>query len=451
MARIEAYLMRPRDRPSRVQGRPDDPGPAGPRGPGAARPGGARVRPGPRQLGQVLREAVAAGELPATSTPSLAHTLMAVLQGGYVLAIAQDDQGLFDEATAVPSPCSAPRTATPTTNNKRRRNLMTVRIGINGFGRIGRSYLRAALTTTPTSRWSRSTTSPTPVRWPPCSSGTPSSATSTACRSRATRSPYGARIRVFAQPDPAAIAWGDVRATSSSSPPATSRTRPAAAHLKGGARKVIISAPAKGDVPTFVLGVNDDQLDPDSHDVFSNGSCTTNSLAPLAKVLNDSFGIESGLMTTIHAYTGDQRLHDAPHSDLRRARAAAVSTIPTSSGAAKAIGQIIPELDGRLTGAALRVPVPVGSITDLTVVPRQRAVDDVNAAFREAAASRAAPYLQYSEAPLVSADIVGNPYSSIFDAPLTEAVGNQVKVFGWYDNEWGFSNRLVELSERIVP
>ncbi len=198
--------------------------------------------------------------------------------------------------------------------------------------------------------------------------------------------------------------------------------------------------------------MNDDSLDPDSHDVFSNGSCTTNSLAPLAKVLNDSFGIESGLMTTIHAYTGDQRLHDAPHSDLRRARAAAVSTIPTSSGAAKAIGKVIPELAGRLTGAALRVPVPVGSITDLTVVLRRSAgIDDVNAAFREAAASpRLRHYLQYSEAPLVSADIVGNPHSSIFDAPLTEAVGNQVKVLGWYDNEWGFSNRLVEFSERIA-
>ena len=214
---------------------------------------------------------------------------------------------------------------------------------------------------------------------------------------------------------------------------------------------MIVSAPAKGDVPTFVLGVNDEGLDPEDDDVFSNGSCTTNSLAPLAKVLNDSFSVESGLMTTVHAYTGDQRLHDAPHSDLRRARAAALSTIPTSSGAAKAIGLVIPQLDGRLTGAALRVPVPVGSITDLTVVLRKRAsVEDVNAAFREAASSQPLqPYLQYSEAPLVSADIVGNPYSSIFDAPLTQAVGNQVKVLGWYDNEWGFSNRLVEFSARI--
>ena len=168
-------------------------------------------------------------------------------------------------------------------------------------------------------------------------------------------------------------------------------------------------------------------------------------------VLNDTFGVESGLMTTVHAYTGDQRLHDAPHSDLRRARAAAMSTIPTSSGAAKAIGKVIPELDGRLTGFALRVPVPVGSITDLTVVVRTQAtVADVNQAFAAAAAEGPLKgYLQYSEAPLVSADIVGNPYSSIFDAPLTQVVGNQVKVLGWYDNEWGFSNRLVEFSERV--
>ncbi len=214
---------------------------------------------------------------------------------------------------------------------------------------------------------------------------------------------------------------------------------------------MIISAPAKGAVPTFVLGVNDANLDPTASDVFSNGSCTTNSVAPLAKVLNDSFGIESGLMTTIHAYTGDQRLHDAPHSDLRRARAAAVSTIPTSSGAASAIGKVIPELDGKLTGLALRVPVPVGSITDLTVVlTRAASVDEVNGAFHAAAASGPLQgYLQYSEAPLVSVDIVGNPHSTIFDAPLTQVVGNQVKVFGWYDNEWGFSNRLVEFSERV--
>ncbi|TCB98377.1 type I glyceraldehyde-3-phosphate dehydrogenase [Micromonospora zingiberis] len=331
---------------------------------------------------------------------------------------------------------------------------MTVRIGINGFGRIGRSYLRAALANdadvevVAVNDLTDARTLATLLEWDTISGhldGVGFDGDAITIR--------GKRITVLAQPDPAAIAWGDVGVdvVIESTGRFTDGVA-AAAHLKGGARKVIISAPATGDVPTFVLGVNDDRLDPDSHDVFSNGSCTTNSLAPLAKVLNDSFGIESGLMTTVHAYTGDQRLHDAPHSDLRRARAAAVSIIPTSSGAAKAIGKVIPELEGRLTGAALRVPVPVGSLTDLTVVLRRSAsVADVNAAFREAAASpRLRHYLQYSEAPLVSADIVGNPYSSIFDAPLTEVVGDQVKVFGWYDNEWAFSHRLVEFSERIA-
>jgi glyceraldehyde 3-phosphate dehydrogenase len=330
---------------------------------------------------------------------------------------------------------------------------MTVRVGINGFGRIGRSYLRAALANdadvevVAVNDLTDAGTLATLLEWDSVSGhleGVTVEDDTIAVRDR--------RITVFAQPDPAAIPWGDVGADIVIE--STGRFTDgdsAAAHLKGGARKVIISAPAKGDVPTFVLGVNDEELDVDLHDVFSNGSCTTNSLAPLAKVLNDSFGIESGLMTTVHAYTGDQRLHDAPHTDLRRARAAAVSTIPTSSGAAKAIGKVIPDLDGRLTGAALRVPVPVGSITDLTVVLRTNAdVEDVNTAFRNAAAAQPLQhYLQYSEAPLVSADIVGNPYSSIFDAPLTQAIGNQVKVCGWYDNEWGFSNRLVEFSERV--
>ncbi len=330
---------------------------------------------------------------------------------------------------------------------------MTVRIGINGFGRIGRSYLRAALANeadvevVAVNDLTDARTLATLLEWDSISGHLPDVHVEDGALVV-----QGKTIKVFSQTDPAAIGWGDLGAdvVIESTGHFTDGAK-AAAHLKGGARKVIISAPAKGDVPTFVLGVNDDTLDPASSDVFSNGSCTTNSLAPLAKVLNDSFGIESGLMTTIHAYTGDQRLHDAPHSDLRRARAAAMSTIPTSSGAAKAIGKVIPELDGLLTGFALRVPVPVGSITDLTVVVKNRAsVDEVNQAFREAAASdRLRHYLQYSEAPLVSADIVGNQYSSIFDAPLTEVVGNQVKVLGWYDNEWGFSNRLVEFSERI--
>ena len=330
---------------------------------------------------------------------------------------------------------------------------MTVRIGINGFGRIGRSYLRAVLANgadvevVAVNDLTDAATLATLLEWD-SRSGHLDGVTHEGDRIAV----GGKGFTVFAQPDPAAIPWGEVGAdiVIESTGHFTDAAK-ALAHLTGGARKVIVSAPAKGDVPTIVLGVNDDTLDPSASDVFSNGSCTTNSLAPLAKVLNDSFGVESGLMTTVHAYTGDQRLLDAPHSDLRRARAAAVSTIPTSSGAAKAIGKVIPELHGKLTGFALRVPVPVGSITDLTVqLTRRATVDEVNAAFREAAASPGlARYLQYSEAPLVSADIVGNPHSSIFDAPLTAVVGNQVKVLGWYDNEWGFSNRLVEFSERI--
>jgi len=330
---------------------------------------------------------------------------------------------------------------------------MTVRIGINGFGRIGRSYLRAALANAAdvqvvaVNDLTDASTLATLLEWDSISGHLDGVSTD-----GDTISVGDNQIRVLSERDPAAIQWGDLGAdVVIESTGFFTDAAKARAHLAGGAKKVIISAPAKGDVPTFVLGVNDDRLDPTASDVFSNGSCTTNSLAPLAKVLNDTFGVQSGLMTTIHAYTGDQRLLDAPHSDLRRARAAAMSTIPTSSGAAKAIGKVIPELDGRLTGFALRVPVPVGSITDLTVVLNKTASkDEVNAAFAEAAAS--APlkgYLQYSEAPLVSADIVGNPHSSIFDAPLTEVVGNQAKVLGWYDNEWGFSNRLVEFSERI--
>ena len=330
---------------------------------------------------------------------------------------------------------------------------MTVRIGINGFGRIGRTYLRAALASdadvevVAVNDLTDARTLASLLEWDSLSGHLDGVGVDGDVITLG-----GKRITVSAQPDPSAIRWGDVGADIViESTGRYADGSAASAHLAGGARKVIISAPAKGDVPTYVLGVNDDALDPDAHDVFSNGSCTTNSVAPLAKVLNDAFGIESGLMTTVHAYTGDQRLQDAPHSDLRRARAAAVSTIPTSSGAAKTIGKIIPELDGRLTGAALRVPVPVGSITDLTAVLRTSAgVDDVNAAFREAAASGPLQrYLQYSEAPLVSADIVGNPFSTIFDAPLTQAIGSQVKVFGWYDNEWAFSHRLVEFSARL--
>lgn len=330
---------------------------------------------------------------------------------------------------------------------------MTVRIGINGFGRIGRSYLRAALASNADvevvaiNDLAATSTLATLLEWDSLAGHLDGVETEDDVLIV-----QGRRIKVFAEPDPAKIMWSEVGAeVVIESTGRFTEKAAASVHLAGGAKKVLVSAPVKGDVPTVVLGVNDHDLDLNAHDVFSNGSCTTNSLAPLAKVLHESFGIESGLMTTVHAYTSDQRLHDAPHSDLRRARAAAISTIPASSGAADAIGKVLPELDGRLTGAALRVPVPVGSITDLTVsLHRKVTVKDVNAAFHAAASSpRLNRYLQYSEAPLVSADIVGNPHSSIYDAPLTQAVGRQVKVHGWYDNEWGFSNRLVEFSERL--
>ena len=325
---------------------------------------------------------------------------------------------------------------------------MTVRIGINGFGRIGRSYLRAALRSAAdvevvaVNDIADAATLGSLLEWDSVSGHLDDV--------RVDGNAIlvgGGRVRVTSEREPDRIPWADegvdvvIESTGRFAVAAGARR-----HLTAGARSVIISAPADDEVPAVVLGVNDQVL----HlpvDVVSNGSCTTNCLALMAKVLHEAFGIESGLMTTIHAYTSDQRLHDAPHRDLRRARAAAMSTIPTSSGAARTIGRIIPELDGRLTGLALRVPVPVGSITDLTArLSRPATVDEVNAAFRTASADPGlSAYLAYSEAPLVSADIVGNPYSAVFDAPLTQVVGDQVKVFAWYDNEWGFSHRLVEL------
>lgn len=331
---------------------------------------------------------------------------------------------------------------------------MTVRVGINGFGRIGRSYLRAALQSdadvevVAVNDIADVETLATLLEWDSVSGHL--EGVSVAGDSIVVGD---SRVRVFAQRDPSLIPWGEVGAeVVIESTGRFTDADNARKHLAGGARKVIVSAPAKGDVPAIVLGVNTKTIAESGSDVFSNGSCTTNCLAPMAKVLNDAFGIESGLMTTIHAYTSDQRLQDAPHRDLRRARAAALSTIPTSSGAARTIGKIIPELDGKLTGFALRVPVPVGSITDLTaVLSRKVTADEVNEAFRAAAASPdLSHYLEYSEAPIVSSDIVGNPHSAIFDAPLTEVVGGQVKILAWYDNEWGFSNRLVELSQIVA-
>jgi len=221
----------------------------------------------------------------------------------------------------------------------------------------------------------------------------------------------------------------------------------AALHLKGGARKVLLSAPGKDADLTVVVGVNDGEYDPQRHDVISNDSCTTNCVAPMAKVLNDAFGLVQGFMTTVHAYTGDQMLLDGPHKDLRRARSAAVSIVPTTTGAARANGQVIPELAGRLDGVAVRVPVEDGSLTDLTaVLAREAAADEVNEAFARAAAGPMAGILRYSTDPLVSRDIVGDPSSCVFDSGLTQAAGTLVKVFGWYDNEWGYTCRLADLT-----
>jgi glyceraldehyde 3-phosphate dehydrogenase (phosphorylating) len=270
----------------------------------------------------------------------------------------------------------------------------------------------------------------------------------------------GERVLALAETNPAALPWSDLGVDVVIESTGRFRTRAGAAqHLEAGARKVIISAPAKGSEPvdaTVVLGVNfDDVYDPDRHHIISNASCTTNCLAPVAKVLHDAIGIKQGLMTTVHAYTADQNLLDGPHKDLRRARSAAINIVPTSTGAAKALGLVIPELEGRLNGFAVRVPVPTGSLVDLTIeTERATTADEINRAVR-AVADRGslAGILEYSEDPLVSTDVIGSSYSSIFDAGLTSVIGGtQVKVIAWYDNEWGYSSRLVDLAQRVfVP
>jgi glyceraldehyde 3-phosphate dehydrogenase len=267
----------------------------------------------------------------------------------------------------------------------------------------------------------------------------------------------GSRVRALAETDPLALPWGDLGVDVVIESTGRFRTRVAAEqHLVAGARKVIISAPAKGDPPvdaTVVLGVNFDEVyDPQAHHVISNASCTTNCLAPVAKVLHEAVGIKHGLMTTVHAYTSDQHLLDGPHKDPRRARAAAINIIPTSTGAAKALGLVVPELAGRLNGYAVRVPTPTGSLVDLTVeTQRVTSKEEINEVFRGAADSGAlAGILAYTEDPIVSADVVGSSYSSIFDAALTAVIdGTQVKVVAWYDNEWGYSTRLIELAEKV--
>ncbi|MEE2728230.1 MAG: type I glyceraldehyde-3-phosphate dehydrogenase [Candidatus Latescibacterota bacterium] len=261
----------------------------------------------------------------------------------------------------------------------------------------------------------------------------------------------GKPIRIIAERDPAKLPWGEIGAEAVlESTGLFSEREQAEAHIKAGAKKVVISQPAKGEDLTVVLGVNDDQLKPE-HTILSNASCTTNCLAPMAKVLQENFGIVKGMMNTIHSYTNDQRILDLPHKDLRRARSAAVSMIPTTTGAAVAVGKVLPELAGKLDGLSIRVPTPDGSLTDFTaILEKDATVEEVNAAFQSAAEGSLQGVLEYSEDPLVLADIVGNAHSCIFDALSTNVVeGNMVKILGWYDNEWGYSNRCVDLLKRL--
>jgi glyceraldehyde 3-phosphate dehydrogenase len=334
---------------------------------------------------------------------------------------------------------------------------MPLRVGINGFGRIGRNVFRAAQE------------QGADIEWVAVNDLTDAKTLAHLLKYDSILGPYpgtveqtdgglrvdGKELKVLAERDPGALPWGDlgVDVVIESTGFFTKRDD-AAKHLAGGAKKVIISAPATGPDATVVLGVNFDEVyDKASHDVISNASCTTNCLAPVAKVLNDTVGIDHGLMTTIHAYTADQRLQDMPHSDLRRARAAALNLIPASTGAAKAIGLVIPELNGKLHGFAVRAPVPTGSVVDLTVVAkRETSVEEVNGALKAAAESgQLKGYLSYTEDSIVSTDIVKSPFSSIVDAQLTSVMqGTMVKVVAWYDNEWGYSNRVVDLVQKVL-
>jgi glyceraldehyde 3-phosphate dehydrogenase len=334
---------------------------------------------------------------------------------------------------------------------------MPVRVGINGFGRIGRNVLRAAQESSAdveivaVNDITDATTLGHLLKYDSVYGPFPGTLEVTEDALRID----GRDVKVLAETDPTQLPWGDLGAdVVIESTGRFTKRDDAAKHLEAGAKKVIISAPATEPDATVVLGVNfDDVYDPDNHDVISNASCTTNCLAPVAKVLNDSFGITRGLMTTIHAYTADQRLQDAPHRDLRRARAAAVNLVPASTGAAKAIGLVIPDLNGKLHGFAVRAPVPVGSVVDLTFeASRDVTVDEINAALREKADSGPLEgILQYTEDPIVSSDIVKSNYSSIFDSALTAVLqGSLVKVIAWYDNEWGYSNRCVELAQRVL-
>jgi glyceraldehyde 3-phosphate dehydrogenase len=329
---------------------------------------------------------------------------------------------------------------------------VTVRVGVNGFGRIGRNFFRAVqasghdIEVVAFNDLGDVATMAHLLKYDSILGRFPGEVSV----SDEGIVVDGKTIKALAERDPANLPWGDLGVdVVVESTGFFTNADAAKAHIAGGAKKVIISAPAKGEDLTVVLGVNDDKYD-GSQNIISNASCTTNCLGPLAKVLQDSFGIEQGLMTTIHAYTQDQNLQDAPHKDMRRARAAALNIVPTSTGAAKAIGLVLPELQGKLDGYALRVPVPTGSATDLTVTLTKAAtLEEVNAAYKAAAEGPLSGYLRYNEDPIVSSDIVTDPASCIYDAPLTKVIGNQVKVVGWYDNEWGYSNRLADLVKLV--
>jgi glyceraldehyde 3-phosphate dehydrogenase len=336
---------------------------------------------------------------------------------------------------------------------------MSIRVGINGFGRIGRNVFRAA----------QSRDDADQIEWVAVNDLTDSATLAHLLKYDSILGPYpgevraredaievdGRELKVLAERDPAALPWGDlgVDVVIESTGLFTDRAH-AAEHLGGGAKKVIISAPATDPDATVVLGVNFDEVyDRERHDVISNASCTTNCLAPVAKVVGDTVGIVHGLMTTIHAYTADQRLQDLPHKDLRRARAAAINLIPASTGAAKAIGLVIPELQGKLHGFAIRAPVPTGSVVDLTVeCARETSVEEINSALQAASeSSPLAGIMTCTSDPIVSSDIVNSPFSSIVDSSLTATIdGTMLKVVAWYDNEWGYSNRIVDLTQRVL-
>lgn len=329
-----------------------------------------------------------------------------------------------------------------------------VKVGINGFGRIGRMVTRAILANYADQ-----------MEIVGVNDLTDTKTLAHLFKYDSSQGKFGGEVsvdgdtitiedmsfKVTAERDPANLNWGDLGVDVVIESTGFFRDRETAGkHLKAGAKKVIISAPAKGDIQTIVLGVNDDKID-SSTEIYSNASCTTNCLAPMAKVLDDAYGIEKGFMTTIHSYTGDQRILDAPHSDLRRARSAAINIIPTSTGAAKAVGLVLPHLDGKLDGGAVRVPTPTGSLTDFVCELKTEATaEDINAKFKAAAEGPMKGILEYSEDPLVSTDIIGNPHSNIFDADSTKANGKLVKVIGWYDNEAGYAHRTADLITKIL-